>query len=606
MFRRLVPALALFAAIGLALSAQDTPKLAAPPPKVPEGKFSLNYGTSSGSMQRLAVVGIAVEDGKSVVKLVSASPGMGKTDLEFGTPTVADGVLKFSVDLGPNKFAFEGTPDPKNPTRYLGTFGNPDRLFRGELEVTALDKLTQKDATISPPPSEAQKAINDLRGAEGKLRVKARQEKDDDEKKKLLAEADELAKTNAGEIDKLQRKLAASGEPVASVLAAQQLLTGAGKSNAAEADVAAWVKVLEADAAPYGPKILAQARTTATTTLINQEKYGKLALPYALEAAADKSLSTKGKYAALKLLQRAQVQAGLPDDADATLKLVVALDAQLDAEYLKTVPPFKPTKYAGRTDKSANRVAVMELFTGAQCPPCVAADVGFDALVTSYKPADAIFLQYHEHIPGPDPLTNADSVARMAYYSKLHKDDFRGTPSVAFNGKPAAGGGGGMANAEAKFGEFGEVLVKVLEETTDVTVRGGVKRTSDSLAVTVELTGKKDLDEAAVLRLVLVEDTVKYVGGNGLRFHHHVVRSLLGTQKGVKIADLKDGKFAATHDLKALRTDLTKYLDDFAAKGRAFPYPERPLDFKKLKVVALVQNDETGEIVQAAQFDVTE
>jgi hypothetical protein len=607
MFRRLVPALAFLAAVGLALSAQDAPKPAAPPlTKVPEGKFTLNYGATSGSMQRLAVVEIAVEDGKPVAKLVSASPNLGGTDLAFGPPTVADGVLKFAVNLGPNKLAFEGKPDPKNPKQFLGTFGDPDRLNRGLLEPTTLEKLTQKDAFVQPPPSEALKAINDLRGAEGKLRVKARQEKDDDAKAKLLAEADEAAKTNAGEITKLQRKLAESGEPFASVQAAQQLLTGAAKANATEADVAAWVKVLEADAAPYGPKIVAQARTTVTTTLVGQEKYGKLALPYALEAAGDKSLTTKGKYAALKLLQRAQVQAGLPGDADATMKRVVALDAELDAEYLKTVPPFKPTKYAGRTDKSANRVAVMELFTGAQCPPCVAADVGFDALVTSYKPADAIFLQYHEHIPGPDPLTNADSVVRMAYYSKLHKDDFRGTPSVAFNGKPAAGGGGGMANAEKKFGEFGEVLAKVLEETTDVTVRGGVKRTGDEFAVTVELTGKKDLDETAVLRLVLVEDTVKYVGGNGLRFHHHVVRSLLGTQKGIKIADLKDGKSATTHDLKALRTDLTKYLDDFAAKGRAFPYPERPMDMKKLKVVALVQNEETGEIVQAAQFDVTE
>ena len=54
----------------------------------------------------------------------------------------------------------------------------------------------------------------------------------------------------------------------------------------------------------------------------------------------------------------------------------------------------------------------MEIFTGAECPPCVAADVGFDALLKSYKPTEFIGLQHHLHIPGPDPLTNADTVAR--------------------------------------------------------------------------------------------------------------------------------------------------------------------------------------------------
>ena len=606
MTRRLFAPLALLAAVTLALSAQDTPKPAPPPlTKVPEGKFTLATGDAFG-LGRLAIVEIAVEDGKPVAKLVALSPNMAKAELEFGTPTVADGVLTLSVSIGDNKLAFAGRPDPKDPKRFLGTFGSVTRPSRGLLEPTALDKLTSKDVAVTGPSSADVTALIELRGAEAKLRVKARQAADDEERAKLLAEADAAGKANAVAAAKLQRKIAAAGDPFASPSAAQQLLSGAAKADATEAEVAAWVKVLEDNAAPYGPVIAAQTRVGILAVLVDQKKYGKLAMPYALEAANEKGLDKKGKFAALKLLQRAQTQAGLTGDADATMKQVAALDAELDAEYLKTVPPFKPTKYAGRTDKAANRVAVMELFTGAQCPPCVAADVGFDALVTSYKPADAIFLQYHEHIPGPDPLTNADTVARMAYYSKRHKASFGGTPSTAFNGKPAAGGGGGMANAETKYGEFAKALDVALEETTDVGVRGGAKVAGDELTVTVELSGTKGLDENAVLRLVLVEDTVKYVGGNGLRFHHHVVRSLLGTGKGVKLADLKGGKYATTQSLKSLRADLTKYLDDFAEKGRAFPYPERPLDLKGLKVVALVQDDETGEILQAAQFDAAE
>ena len=596
--RRHLVAWTLLAVATLAAPAQDAPA----PPKLPEGRFALAYGNGSFS-SRLVLVEFSAEAGKPVAKAV---PSASMPAAELGTPTLEAGVLKLPLTLRGQKLAFEGRPDPKDPKRYLGTFGDADRLFRGTLEPTTLEELTPQTATVAPAPSAAAKAIAELRGAEGKLRVKARQEKDADEKAKLLAEADEAGKANAGEILKLQRRLAASGEPVVGAAAAQQLLGGAAKDKATDADIAAWAAAVLADATPYGPKIVAQTRSGLAATLVNQEKFGKLALPYALEASADKAQPTKAKVAALKLVQRAQVQAGLPDDADATAKQLAALDAELDAEYLKAVPPFAPKKYAGRTDKAANRVAVVELFTGAQCPPCVAADVGFDALITSYKPADAIFLQYHEHIPGPDPLTNADGVARLAYYAKRSPDDFGGTPSAAFNGKPAAGGGGGMANAEAKFAEFTAVLAKTLEMTTTVSVRGGVKRTGDDLAVTVELTGTKDLGDQAVLRLVLVEDRVKYVGGNGLRFHHHVVRSLLGTGKGVKLADLKDGKYTATQSLKALRGDLSKYLDDYAAKGRGFASPDRPLDLKGLKVVALVQDDETGEVVQAAQFDAAE
>ena len=122
------------------------------------------------------------------------------------------------------------------------------------------------------------------------------------------------------------------------------------------------------------------------------------------------------------------------------------LEVQLDEEYHKKVPPFKPAPYAGRKNPKANQVVLMELFTGAQCPPCVAADVAFDALLMTYKPTEFIGLQYHLHIPGPDPLTNNDSEERQKYYGSV----IRGTPSTFFNGKDEAGGGGGMADSETQ------------------------------------------------------------------------------------------------------------------------------------------------------------
>src|SRR5205085_7387387 len=91
---------------------------------------------------------------------------------------------------------------------------------------------------------------------------------------------------------------------------------------------------------------------------------------------------------------------------------LAVIEKKLDDEFLAKVPPFKPEHFAGRKEKGANQVVVMELFTGAQCPPCVAADVAFDALGESYKSADLLLIQYHMHIPGPDPLVNPDCIAR--------------------------------------------------------------------------------------------------------------------------------------------------------------------------------------------------
>src|SRR5262249_11450951 len=149
--------------------------------------------------------------------------------------------------------------------------------------------------------------------------------------------------------------------------------------------------------------------------------------------------------------------------------------------------PFKPAGFPGRKGNS-QRVLVMELFTGAQCPPCVAADAAFDALETTYKPADVILLQYHMHIPGPDPLTNPDSEARMRYYSKKFPRDAGGTPSTIFNGKAnSLGGGGLLAQSERKYHQYREHIDKLLEETTPVHLNLTAGRKGDHINLKAEV-----------------------------------------------------------------------------------------------------------------------
>ena len=126
----------------------------------------------------------------------------------------------------------------------------------------------------------------------------------------------------------------------------------------------------------------------------------------------------------------------------------------------------------------------MELFTGAQCPPCVAADVAFDALLKTYKPTELVGLQYHLHIPGPDPLTNKDTEARQQYYG----DEISGTPSTFFNGHSQAGGGGPMQASEQKFNEFRGIIDSQLEARGRRQVEVSATRQGDQIEITAQAT----------------------------------------------------------------------------------------------------------------------
>ena len=231
----------------------------------------------------------------------------------------------------------------------------------------------------------------------------------------------------------------------------------------------------------------------------------------------------------------------------------------------------------------------------------MAADVAFDGLLKTYKPTDVVLIQYHVHIPGPDPLTIPESTVRFNYYRDEFPDEVRGAPTTVFNGKPAAGGGGGMTNGEAKYKQYVNIINPLLEKTAEVKIGGKATRNGDKIDIALDVVAG-DGDNMK-LRLLVVEESIRYVGGNQIRFHHQVVRAMPGGAAGVPIKD-KSFKHTASTDLGDVRKELTKYLDDYAKNTRPFPKSDRPMDLKALKVIALVQNDKTKEIVQAVQVEV--
>ncbi|MBN9523481.1 hypothetical protein J0H58_34040 [bacterium] len=585
--------LAWIAAVVIATTAAATAR----PDAEPTGTWLLSYtGRGTASEFNICILKVESKDGRPTASVVAAPKGQTVSVKEI--KVAGDRV---SVVLGNGTF-FTGVAG-KDKDVVLGGYGNDSVLFRAKLTRTEKDEIA---SPVTPGKQPAEMAeIAKVASKANLLRFKAQQTKEPEEKKALLAEAAAAAKEADEKLPGLYRDfLKANPDHPVAADTALTMLAGAGKFGIKADEARALVKMIAKRSADYGPDYARFVTVQAAEGIAGVKGLEVVAadtLRPIVKTFTDKEPAANAQVKVLTALKTALTPAGGDELKEVDGKLT-KLETVLDEEYHKTVPPFTPTKFDGRKDSKANRAVVMELFTGAQCPPCVAADVAFDALGKSYHPKDLVLIQYHMHIPGPDPMTNKDTIARWDYYSDKFPGAIRGTPSTLFNGTPKAGGGGGMTNAEKKYGDYTSVINPLLEESTPIKLSGRATRAGDKVEIAVEYNGVPTGGEAK-LRLLLVEDTVKYVGGNKLRFHHAVVRSMPGGAAGTALKD-KAGKQTTLADVAKVRADLNKYLDEYAAE-RPFPSAARPLEMTKLQVIALVQDDASGEILHAARFDVT-
>jgi hypothetical protein len=352
-------------------------------------------------------------------------------------------------------------------------------------------------------------------------------------------------------------------------------------------------------AAGYGPRWELHVAVKLAAAFAAQDGFADVALAQAQRAermlADDAPVSTQLEV--VGAVAAALAKSGKADEARKYTATLAKLEARDAAEYAKSVLTFDTPEFKGRKAKS-ERVALVEVFTGAECPPCVGVDVAFDGLLKTYKPTDAVFLQYHIHVPGPDPLTSEAGMDRgLALFGERLS-----APAVLVNGKPVGRGGGPAAAGKEKYAEFTAAINEQLEKPAAVKLALSVAKADKGLTATAKVTDLDKPGEKVALRFAVVEDRVRYPGGNGVRFHHQVVRGMPGGLKGFPLTK-KDQERAVTVDADALRAELTKYLDEFARTEGEFPRGDRPLALRNLKLIAFVQNDETGEVLNAAQID---
>jgi hypothetical protein len=563
-------------------------------PTIPEGNWKLSFTANPGLEVTYFLIKVEKKDGKLTGSIAATPPGFPAFTLDRFS---ADGG-KVSVALkGAAQIDFDGRTVSKDGNQVLGTLTLDGNLNRGRMVHTDLKELARTDVMTRTEQPEPMRKAAELTNRPLILGGQLRRAQTDEDKAKIRKEIEEANKEAQEKVPALYREvLEKHADSPDAIDAGLNLVRSAAKSSLKPDVVDQTVKALEKAAAPYGPAYQNEIATGVAESLATQGGYGPMAVEYARRA--EKALGADAPAAqqvrVLKVLKKALDTAGQGDQAKEVDGRLTKLEEVIDQEYLKTVPPFKPATFAGRK-APGDRVVVMELFTGAQCPPCVAADVAFDGLEKTYKPKDLVLIQYHLHIPGPDPLTSPASLARQTYYG------VNSTPTTLFNGKKDASGGGGMAQSEGKYKQYRDVIDPLLEKAAGAKVTGNVTRRGDKIDINVEVADLAEAAETTKLRLLLVEEQIRYVGGNKLRFHHQVVRAMPGGADGIALKE-KTSRHAVSANLAELRQELTKYLDTYAAE-RAFPNPDRPMDLKHLKVIALVQDDKTKEILQAAEFD---
>jgi hypothetical protein len=277
------------------------------------------------------------------------------------------------------------------------------------------------------------------------------------------------------------------------------------------------------------------------------------------------------------------------------------LENFLDEVYRQSLS-FPDEKVPPRGPDGGNQVALLEFFTGSECPPCVGADVAVSRLEATYAPTELITLVFQQHIPAPSPLANEDSDIRQAYY--FPDQSQRGTPAAALNGKVMGGlGGPFVSQSTAAYQALRKLIDPLLATKTETRILLKATAAQGSIELSADVEGLKDTSQTIRLRTALAEDEVNFVGSNGIRHHAMVVRSMPSGPLGTGI---KDGRlsFKKAVSLAELKQQLADYLEAIEQKIEK-EFPSKPLDLKKLHFVAFIQNDTTHEVLQAAVIPVT-
>ena len=580
-----------------------------------EGTWKLTYLSGQTEYDKLLVT-LKTIDGKITGEVIESldMPRLGLQVSHEGN------LLRIELTKGGTQ-VFEATV-PKQPAkRILGSVTTRNHAIPAWLTPTDEKRLDRSETHthVCPPMQEAAaltaKAATLYAQAKstGKKGVKLT----DEARKALLKKADEADAIAKKETPLLYREVLKEFPEDPVIFGAILGLMRSAKDSGVKLDeVKAWGLMADKAAKAYGPRFEVSFANDAATVLADQEGFAKLAVDYArrvwrAQTAEAATTPPQDQIATLNLLSRPLRKAREEKEAKQVDQQIAKIEDQLDREYAATMPPFKGDAFPGRKSKS-ERVVFLEHFTNAGSRDSVAGDLACDVLQTTFKPSELVVIQYHYHLT--DPLTNAGGEARLAYYQKAYPIELGSTPkrtsAVIFNGRPRSVGNfaergpdGRIKAAELTYKAYRAVIEPLLEEEAAVKLAATAKRNGDKIDIQVNVSELAKPGTKKMLRIVLTEKTVRYLGTNQIRLHHDVARAFPGGVAGQPLTEAAS-KHHISISVSDLRGVLNKYLDNYQASVRVLKDSSRPLELERLRVIAFVQDDNTHEILQAVQVEV--
>ena len=228
------------------------------------------------------------------------------------------------------------------------------------------------------------------------------------------------------------------------------------------------------------------------------------------------------------------------------------------------------------------------------------AGLAFNAAQERYTRNDFIALNYHVHIPAPDPMVNPATLKRQEFYG------VRSSPSYFFDGD-SDGGGGSADNAKSIFdSKVDPTIERHLAAPPGARINLRAASTGSTVKVTATVSKVTGRSEKLRLQIALAEDSVTYSGENGERFHPMVVRSMAldaKSDQGFALKPGQGGTFAYTFDVAKAAADAREHLENYETKERKGEYTFRQKKHEitgGLVVVAFVQDEATKKVLQSA------
>jgi len=245
-----------------------------------------------------------------------------------------------------------------------------------------------------------------------------------------------------------------------------------------------------------------------------------------------------------------------------------------------TVQPFRTgPEWKGRT-------VLVELFSGSECPPCAAADLGVDALLETFEPKALNVLVYHVPIPRPDPMMNPASLRRAGRYG------VNSAPTIFFDGSAGPRGGGSKAFGERLYAAYKEEVLSRINASPGLKPGLNAVLKGDDIVVSYTL---DKIPAGAELHVVLVQEKEEYAGYNGILHHSMVVKEFITLDPPQKPAG------SLTINLTAAEAAAVKFLSNFE-QSRGFIFSEKRTAIRSggLRVVFIVQDRISGEVLNSA------